>query len=182
MNTEILAQLAPRNARLDGAGGAGIAALTPMDIAGGLAGAPAGGQLAVLAAYAGQWEVVPELCTRIGRAVGRLARAERWRGMTPGRVEVLARLAVREFVAPPLCGGCEGRGIQWAPDPSLGLGDCEECGGSGSGRMSGSVVCEALGVDGEEWRGVWRGRYDRAFAIVAGWGSEALSTLARRLG
>lgn len=178
MNTEILAQLAPRNARLDGAGGAGIRELTPQDIAGGLAGAPAGGQLAVLAAYAGQWEVVPELCARIGRAVTRLARAEHWRGMTPGRVEVLATLAVREFVAPPLCGGCEGRGIQWAPEPR----DCEECGGAGSGRMSGSVVCEALEVDGEEWRGVWRGRYDRSYAIVASLGSEALGVLAHRLG
>jgi hypothetical protein len=177
MNTEILAQLAPRNARLDGAGG-GIPALTPMDIAGGLAGAPPGGQLAVLAAYAGQWEVVPELCGRIGRAVTRLARAERWRGMTPRRVEVLATLAAREFIAPPLCGECEGRRIQWTPEPR----DCEECGGSGSGRVPGSVVCEALGVEEGEWRGVWRGRYDRSYAIVAGWGSEALSVLARRLG
>jgi hypothetical protein len=178
MNTEILAQLAPRNARLDGAGGAGRPELTPQDLAAGLAGAPQGGQLAVLAAYAGQWEVVPELCTRIGRAVTRLARAERWKGMTPGRVEVLARLAVREFIAPPLCGGCEGREVQWTPKPV----NCEECGGSGKGRVAGSVVCEALGVDGEEWRGVWRQRYDRSFAICAGWGSEALSHLARRLG
>jgi hypothetical protein len=177
MNTEILAQLAPRNARLDGAGGAGIRELTPQDIAGGLAGAPAGGQLAVLAAYAGQWEVLPELCGRIEGAVMRLARAERWRGMTQERVEVLARMAVREFIAPPLCGGCEGRGIEWAPEPH----DCSECGGSGSGRMAGSVICEALEVDEDEWR-VWRYRYDRAFAICASWGSEALSVLARRLG
>jgi hypothetical protein len=178
MQTEILAQLAPRNARLDGAGGAGRPELTAMDIAGGLAGAPQGGQLAVLAAYAGQWEVVPELCGRIGRAVTRLARAERWRGMTPRRVEVLAKLAVREFCAPPLCGGCEGRGIEWAPEPC----DCEECGGSGSGRVAGSLVCEALEVDEGEWRGEWRYKYDRSYALVASWGSEALSHLARRLG
>jgi hypothetical protein len=177
MNTEILAQLAPRNARLDGAGG-GIPALTPQDIASGLAGAPIGGQLAVLAAYAGQWEVVPELCGRIGRAVMRLARAERWRGMTPRRVEALASLAVREFCAPPLCGGCEGRGIQWAPEPR----DCEECGGSGAGRMSGVLVCEALGVGEGEWRGEWAWRYDRAFGIVSGWGSDAIAHLSRRLG
>ena len=178
MQTELLAQLAPRNARLDGAGGAGRPELTPMDLAAGLAGAPAGGQLAVLAAYAGQLELVPELCRRIGWAVARLARAERWRGMTPERVEVLARLAVREFCAPPLCGGCEGRGIEWAPEPR----DCSECGGSGLGRVAGAVVCEALGVEGEEWRGAWRYKYDRAYAIVASWGSEALSHLARRLG
>lgn len=177
MNTEILAQLAPRNARLDGVGGGGLPALTPMDIAGGLAGAPVGGQLAVLAAYAEQWEVLPELCSRIGRAVMRLARAERWRGMTPRRVEALAKLAVREFCAPPLCDGCEGRAIQWTPEPR----DCEECGGSGSGRMPASVVCEALDVEGEEWR-VWRYRYDRSYAIVASWGSEALAHLSRRLG
>ena len=177
MQTEILAQLAPRNARMDGAGGGGVVELSPMDIAGGLAGAPVGGQLAVLAAYAGQLEVVPELCGRIGRAVMRLARAERWRGMTPGRIEILAWLAVREFVAPPLCGGCEGRGIEWAPEPR----DCEECGGSGSGRVPGSMVCEALEVGGEEWR-VWGYRYDRSYALVSSWGSEALSHLARRLG
>ena len=47
MNTEILAQLAPRNARMDGAGGGGVPELTAADIAGGLAGAPMGGQLAV---------------------------------------------------------------------------------------------------------------------------------------
>lgn len=178
MQTELLAQLAPRNARLDGAGGAGVPELTPMDIASGLAGAPQGGQLAVLAAYAGQLEVVPELCGRVGRAVMRLARAERWRGMTPRRVEVLARLAVREFVAPPLCDGCEGRRIQWTPEPR----DCEDCGGSGSGRVPGYVVCEALGVEEREWRGEWRYRYDRAFSICAGWSSEALSHLSRRLG
>ena len=178
MNTEILAQLAPRNARMDGAGGGGIVELSPMDIAGGLAGAPIGGQLAVLVAYAGQWEFVPELVVRIGRAVGRLARADRWKGMTPERIEVLARFAAHEFCFPPLCAACEGRGIEWAPEPR----DCEECGGSGSGRVSGALVCEALGVEGEEWRGVWRGRYDRSYAIVAGWGSEALSHLARRLG
>lgn len=178
MNTEILAQLAPRNARLDGAGGCGIVELGPMEIAGGLAGAPIGGQLAVLAAYAGQLEVVPELEDRIARVVARLARAERWRGITLRRVEILARLAVREFVAPPLCDGCEGRRIQWTPEPR----DCEECGGSGSGRVAGYVVCEALGVEGEEWRGVWRYRYDRSYAIVASLGSQALSVLARRLG
>lgn len=177
MQTELLAQLAPRNARLDGAGGGGIVELSPMDIAGGLAGAPIGGQLAVLAAYAGQCEVVPELCARIARAVMRLARAERWRGMTQRRLEVLARFAVREFVAPPLCDGCEGRGIEWTPEPR----DCEECGGSGSGRMPGTMVCEALEVEGEEWR-VWGYRYDRAYAICASWSSEALSHLAKRLG
>jgi hypothetical protein len=177
LNAEIIAQLAPRNARLDAVGG-DFGALTPLDIAGGLAGAPKGGQIAVLAAYAGQWDQVPELCARIGRALGRLARAERWMGMTTKRVEALASLAVREFCARPLCGGCEGRGIQWAPEP----GDCEECGGSGSGRMAASLVCEALGVEEEEWRGVWRYRYDRSYAIVAGWGSEALAVLARRLG
>ena len=178
MQTELLAQLAPRNARLDGAGGAGRPELTPMDLAAGLAGAPQGGQLAVLAAYAGQLEVVPELCGRIGRAVARLARSERWRGMTAQRVEVLAGLAVREFVSPPLCDGCEGRRIQWTPEPR----DCEDCGGSGSGRVPGSVVCEALGVDGEEWRGVRRYQYDRSYAIVAAWGAEALAHLSRRLG
>lgn len=178
MNTEMLAQLAPRICRLDAVGGGGRPELTPLDLAAGLAGAPQGGQLAVLAAYAGQLELVPELCGRVGRALMRLARAERWRGMTPGRLEVLARLAVREFVAPPLCDGCEGRRIQWTPKPI----NCEECGGSGSGRVPGYVVCEALGVDWLEWRGVWRGRYDRSYAIVAGWGSEALSHLARRLG
>lgn len=178
MNTEIIAQLAPRICRLDAVGGGGRPELTPLDLAAGLAGAPEGGQLAVLAAYAGQWDVVPELCERIGRAVMRLARAERWRGMTPRRVEALARLAVREFCVPPLCWQCEGRGIEWVPEPR----DCEECGGSGSGRMAGTVVCEALEVEGDEWRRVWRFRYDRAYGIVAGWESEALAHLARRLG
>jgi hypothetical protein len=178
MNAEILAQIAPRNARLDGAGGRGIVELSPLDLAGGLAGAPKGGQLAVLAAYAGQWDGVPELCGRIGRALVRLARAERWRGMSRERVEVLVSFAVHEFCAPPLCIGCEGRAIQWTPEPR----DCEECGGVGSGRMAGSVVCEALDVEEGEWRRVWKYRYDRAYAIVASWGSEALSHLARRLG
>lgn len=179
MNTEILAQLAPRICRLDAVGGGGhdFAALTPLDLAAGLAGAPQGGQLAVLAAYADQWELIPDLCARVGRALMRLARAERWRGMTPKRVEVLAKLAVREFVAPPLCDGCEGRRIQWCPEPR----DCEECGGSGSGRVPGSVVCQALEVEGEEWRGVWRWRYDKTFSIVSGWSSETLAHLHRRL-
>jgi hypothetical protein len=178
MNTEILAQLAPRNARLDGAGAGGIVELSPLDIAGGLAGAPVGGQLAVLAAYAGQWEGIPELCGRIARALIRHARAERWRGMTRERLDILASFAVHEFCAPPLCIGCEGRAIQWTPEPR----DCEDCGGSGSGRMAAAMVCEALGVEEWEWRRVWRGRYDRAFSICASWGSEALSHLARRLG
>ena len=177
MQPELLAQLAPRNARLDAVGGGGRPELTSLDIAAGLAGAPKGGQLAVLAAYAGQLEMVPELCERVRMALWRLARAERWRGITPEPVAVLARLAVREFVAPPLCGGCEGRGIQWAPEPR----DCEECGGSGSGRVAGSVVCEALGVQEEEWRGVWRYRYDKSCALVSGWSSETLARLARRL-
>lgn len=179
MQTEILARLAPGICRLDALGGGrDFDALNSLDIAAGLAGAPVGGQLAVLAAYAGQLELVPELCVRIGRAVGRLARAERWRGMTPERVTVLSRMAVREFCAPPLCGACEGRGIEWAPEPR----DCEECGGSGSGRMPGYLVCEALGVEGEEWRRVWEWRYDRAFSICASWSSEALAHLSRRLG
>lgn len=177
MNAEMIARLAPKTCQLDGVGGGGWGEMATLDIAAGLAGAPAGGQLAVLAAYAGQWDVVPELCGRIGGALMRLARAERWKGMTRQRIEVLATIAVREFCAPPLCGVCEGRAIEWVPEPR----DCTECGGSGSGRVAGSLVCEELGVDEGEWRREWRYRYDRAYSICASWGSEALSHMARRL-
>ncbi|MGH9168433.1 MAG: hypothetical protein ACRD02_11480 [Acidimicrobiia bacterium] len=178
MYGERLAQLGPKVARLDAAGGGwGAAELSPLDIAAGLAGAPQGAQITALVCYAGQWDMLPELCARVTRAVLRLGRAEGWKGLTLTRATAMASLAVRELAAPPLCGSCEGRGIQWAPEPR----DCEDCGGGGSGRLAASQICEALDLEWEEWWRRWKWRYERTFSIVHGWSSEALSHLHRRL-
>ena len=154
--------------------GSGFNALTSLDVAAALAGAPQPAQRTALAAFAGFPE--PLLPGLVEARLYRLAKSERWKGWE-GRLNLIARAAVWEYCEPPRCGACEGRAIVYTPQPS----NCQACNGSGYGRLSASRLCDAIGVSLEAWKGEWRYRYDRAYAIVAGWGGEALSHLYRRL-
>lgn len=152
----------------------GFGALTPLDIAAGLAGASQNAQRTALAAFAGFPE--PLLPGLVEARLWRVAKAEGWRAGDE-RLGRVAKIAVWEYCEPPRCGECEGRMIVYTPQP----GQCHACNGSGYGRLRASQLCDAIGVSLNEWKSKWRYRYDRAFAIVSGWGSEALSHLARRL-
>lgn len=172
--TELLARLQPNITSYRPGGG--IPELTPLDIAAGLAGAPPYAQRTALAAFAGFPE--PLLPGLVEARLMRLAKHEGWKGWEEtGRLNRIARAAVWEYCEPPRCGGCEGRGVIYAPQPR----NCEGCNGSGYGRLSASRLCDAIGLSLGEWKAAWRYRYDRAYGIVAGWGSEALQHLARRL-
>lgn len=156
--------------------GSSFNALTPLDIAAGLAGAPQNAQRTALAAFAGFPE--PLLPGLVEARLTRLAKHESWKGWEgTGRLNRVARAAVWEYCEPPKCGGCEGRAIVYTPQPS----NCLQCHGSGYGRLSASRLCDAIGIDLAAWKGTWRYRYDRAYAIISGWGSHAISHLQRRL-
>lgn len=172
MSAELLARLNPKITSYSARGG--IPELTPLDIAAALAGAPRNAQRTALAAFAGFPE--PLLPGLVETRLGRLADAEGWR-VDEGRMRKIAKLAVWEYCEPPRCWECEGRRIVYTPQP----GNCEACNGSGYGRLRASQFCDAIGVSLGEWKGVWRYRYDRAYAIVSGWGSTALAHLHRRL-
>ncbi|MDQ3565727.1 MAG: hypothetical protein M3436_16985 [Pseudomonadota bacterium] len=195
---ESLARLNPKIQSFISRGG-GFNALTPLDIAAGLAGAPQNAQRTALAAFAGFPE--PLLPGLVEARLWRLAKLEGWknsREVDSGevdsesavhyplatshcfseRIRRIAALAVWEYCEPPRCGECQGRMIVYAPQP----GTCLACNGSGYGRLRASVLCDAIGVSLGEWRrGAWRYRYNRAYSIVSGWGSEALAHLHRRL-
>ncbi|MGH8569261.1 MAG: hypothetical protein ACREXU_14950 [Gammaproteobacteria bacterium] len=173
-SADLLARLNPKITSYGARGG--IPELTPLDIAAGLAGAPQNAQRTALAAFAG----FPDPCLPglIEARLVRLAKHEGWRGWEgTDRLRQIARIAVSEYCEPPRCLACEGRAIVYAPLP----GNCLACNGSGYGRLRATQMCDAIGVSLSEWKAAWRYRYDRAYAIVAGWGSEALSHLARRL-
>lgn len=170
---ETLARLNPKIASYLPRGSFG--ALTPLDIAAALAGAPQNAQRTALAAFAGYPE--PLLPGLVEARLWRLAKAEGWRAEGE-RIRRIAALAVWEYCTPPRCGECEGRTIVYTPQPA----NCLACRASGYGRLRASQCCNAIGVSLNEWKkGVVRYQYDRAYGIVAGWGSEALSHLARRL-
>lgn len=180
-SAEILARLNPKTQSYL-ALTANFGALTPLDLAAALAGAikgqrlPESAQRTALAAFAGFPE--PLLPGLVEARLYRLAKHENWKGWEgTGRLNRIARAAVWEYCEPPRCWGCEGRMIVYTPQPR----NCEGCNGTGYGRLSASRLCDAVGVSLEEWKTVWRYRYDRAYAIVSGWGSEALSHLHRRL-
>jgi len=169
---ELLARLNPKITSYHARGG--LPELTPLDIAAGLAGAPPNAQRTALAAFAGFPE--PLLPGLVEARLWRLAKAESWRAGDE-RLGRIAKIAVWEYCEPPRCGECEGRMIVYTPQP----GSCPACNGSGYGRIRASQLCDAIGVSLGEWKGVWRYRYDRAYGIVSGWGSTALSHLARKL-
>lgn len=174
MSAELLARLNPKTLSLSPMGRGGLPELTPLDIAAGLAGAPKNAQRTALAAFAGFPE--PLLPGLVEARLGRLARAEGWRA-TQEQVRRIARIAVWEYCEPPRCWECEGRAIVYTPQPA----GCTACNGSGYGRLRASQLCDAIGLTLNEWKGAWRYRYDRAYGIVSGWGSEALSHLAKKL-
>lgn len=174
MSAELLARLNPKTLSLSPMGRGGLPELTPLDIAAALAGAHPSAQRTALAAFAGFPE--PLLPGLVEARLWRLAKAEGWRASAE-QVRRVAKLAVMEYCEPPRCGGCEGRAIVYTPQPT----NCEACNGSGYGRLRASQLCDAVGVSLNEWKGTWRYRYDRAYGIVSGWGSEALTHLRRRL-
>lgn len=172
MSAELLARLNAKITSYSARGG--IPELTPHDIAAGLAGAAKNAQRTALAAFAGFPE--PLLPGLVEARLWRLAKAEGWHASAE-QVRRIAKLAVWEYCEPPRCGECEGRMIVYTPQP----GKCEACNGSGYGRIRAHQLCDAIGVSLGEWKSKWRYVYDRAYAIVAGWGSTALAHLARRL-
>lgn len=175
MSAELLARLNPKITSYHARGG--LPELTPLDIAAALAGAPPNAQRTALAAFAGFSE--PLLPGLVEARLRRLARYEGWKGCDDGtdRLRRIARIAVSEYCDPPRCGACEGRAIIYAPLPR----NCVACNGSGYGRVRAWQLCDAIGVSLNEWKGAWRYRYDRAYGIVSGWGTEALAHLSRRL-
>lgn len=172
MSAELLARLNPKVTSYHPRGG--LPELTPLDIAAALAGAPQNAQRTALAAFAGFQE--PLLPRLVEARLWRLGKAEGWRA-DGDRLRRIAKIAVIEYCEPPRCGECEGRAIVYSPQPS----NCQACNGSGYGRLRASQLCDAIGLSLGEWKAAWRYRYDRAYGIVAGWGSEALSHLRRRL-
>lgn len=175
MSAELLARLNAKTQSFSSRGGS-FNALTPLDIAAALAGAPQNAQRTALAAFAGFPE--PLLPGLVEARLMRLAQHEGWNGWEgTERLRRIARIATREYCEPPRCWECEGRAIVYTPLP----GNCQACNGSGYGRLRASQLCDAIGVSLNQWKGTWRYIYDRAYGIVAGWGSEALSHLHRRL-
>lgn len=172
MSAELLARLNPKVTSYRPGGG--IPELTPQDIAAGLAGAHPNVQRTALAAFARFHE--PLLPGLVEARLRRLAKAEGWRA-SDERLQRIAKIAVWEYCDPPMCEGCEGRAIIYEPQPV----QCLACNGIGYGRLQAAQICDAIGVSLREWKATWRCRYDRAYGIVAGWGSEALSHLAKRL-
>lgn len=173
MSAELLARLQPKITSYRP--GVGIPELTPLDIAAALAGAPQNAQRTALAAFAGFPE--PLLPGLVEARLWRLAKQEGWTGCAD-RLRRCAAIAVREYCEPPRCGECEGRAIVYTPQPA----NCEACNGSGYGRLRAAQLCDTIGVSLNQWKGEWRYRYDRAYGIISGWGSEAIQHLARRLG
>lgn len=173
MTPEILARLCPKIADLGSRGG--LPELTALDVAAALAGlAPGPYHLARLAwvdDHRAEPDLVRALCDEVS--------PPRRPGMGAGRPYLAAlALAIAEYAWPPRCHECEGHGVLWTPKPK----HCTGCHGSGSGRWSERQMAEAVGVSVAEWREVWRGRYERAYRCVSGWGSEVASHLHRRLG
>ena len=174
MSAELLARLQPKITSYRPGGG--IPELTPLDIAAALAGAHPNAQRTALAAFAGFNE--PLLPGLVEARLSRLAIHEGWKGWGgTDRLNRIARAAVSEYCEPPRCGECEGRAIVYTPQPS----SCGACNSSGYGRLRASQLCDAVGVSLGEWKAAWSGRYNRAYSIVSGWGSEALAHMHRRL-
>lgn len=173
MTPEILARLCPKVATLDARGGGGIPELTPLDVAAALAGLAPGPYHLARLAWVDDHRAESDLVQALSLAVSPPRRPED----RPPWLGALA-LAIAEYCWPPRCGECEGHGVVWTPKP----GACLGCHGTGRGRWTEEKMAEAVGVDREAWRRVWRGRYERAYRCVSGWGSEVMSHLTRRLG
>lgn len=167
-SAESLARLAPHIVNLASVGRATDSnGLMTLDLAGALAGLPPGPYLLARVAW------VDDLASwrgLIDEVQARLRVGFDWEG-------VIA-LAVAEYVWPPGCSTCFGRGEIKKKEY---YGECMKCHGSGYGRMPLASLADACGVSGEEWKRTWASRYERVYRLVSGWGSEVLSHLNRRL-
>lgn len=165
---ESLARLAPKIVNLTSVGRAtDTGGLLTLDLAGALAGLPAGPYLLARVAWIDDIAGWREL---VGEVKARLRVGADWEG-------VIA-LAAAEYAWPPSCRECFGRGEIKKKEY---YGVCAACHGSGYGRVPLASLADACGVSSEEWKRVWAGRYERVFRLVSGWGSEVLSHLNRRL-
>lgn len=167
-SAESLARLAPKIVNLASVGRAtDTNGLMTLDLAGALAGLPAGPWALAQVAWLDDRSTWREL---IELVEGRLKVDVGWRA-------VIA-LAAAEYCWPPGCSQCHGRGEIKRKEY---YGECMACHGSGYGRMPLASLADSCGVSGEEWKRVWAGRYERVYRLVSSWGSEVLSHLNRRL-
>ena len=90
----------------------------------------------------------------------------------------LADLAMRVFVAPPLCPACAGRGH--VERDSL-VVDCGMCATTGMLSATPARLALAMGVTIEDWLKTHQGPFDGALAVLQRWQSDAMRDLSRCL-
>lgn len=175
-SAETLARLAPKISCLTSLG-SGFGELKPLDLAGALAGLPAGPYALARVAWVDDRAGWQALIEHVGAAL--VAARYPMTGHPQGApLRGVIALAAAEYCWPPGCQTCAGRGKIKKQDY---YGECMACNGSGYGRVPLASLADNCGVSGEEWRRVWSARYERVYRLCSGWGSEVLSHLHRRL-
>lgn len=171
MSAEMLARLAPKIVNL-GSFGYGHGDLTPLDLAGALAGLPPGpyylSRVAWIDDIASWQRLIDEVQSRLRR--GSPCGCPNWEG-------VIA-LAVAEYCWPPSCRDCAGRGEIKKKEY---YGVCMACHGSGYGRVPIASLADNCGVSSEEWKRTWAPRYEKVYRLCCGWGATVLEHLRERL-
>lgn len=159
MGAEIISMLTAKQKFFLDSGAGGIASLTGMDVAGALAGTHRFGYLLLLAKYADDNAAMNRLWQEIADEI----QAEK--SCDPKQANGLALCALFFVVNPCLCKHCKGRGVIYprlnGKTLSQAARECDECGGTGRGKVSGRQRAALAQVPETTWRDTWRAYIDR---------------------
>lgn len=160
----------------------GLPEFTQAEIAAALGGLPRLPYLLGLAAINASWEVLPELERLLWLQLVDVSIEQRWL-VTVGvpRTRYMAQMALWEYLHPPKCRRCHGKGEIYPPNSAVQT--CDLCEGTGSGKISIETRARWMRVRKSTWRDVWAHRYERhAMRLVSNADGEIINHLRRKLG
>lgn len=172
-------KLNPRLAARESIGG--IPEYTPADIAAALAGLDRLAYLLGLAAINRQYEVLPEAERLLWLRLVDVAIEQRWLIVVgTSHTRHMAQMAINEYLDPPRCRKCHGKGHIYPPRSAV--KECDVCEGTGNGKIDLKTRAYWMHMRWQTYRDIWQHRYERhALGIVRDCESEIVRHLRRRL-